>query len=772
LTDARLDPSIASERRSMSDLTAELTDLVERVDTAILRFDAEGRCSWANRAATDLLGPLAIGRASWIDLVLPEDQPVARAAHLQMVEEGRAAMEVRAIGRDGRERQVVVTLLRAPGEPYCGHHQVVRDVTSERSLAGRIEALTAELARRDRALEDLLAMAAHELSEPVRKVSAFADLIREAGAERLDEGGLDYLERIRRAAARMDRLLRDIMALARVSTSTLPFTPTDLGEAARAALAQVAAEGGEIHAEIDELPTVDADAFQIEQLFACLLSNAIRFRKPDQRGSLRVARSLDAPEGVARVTVSDDGIGFERADAARVFLPFVRPRAGAASASRSRGRSSRATGARSKPRASRARGRPSPSRSRSAAARCPTRLWRLAAPDTLRAMNEGDRKPKSEALKAEIEGRELAEQEARRHQRFLESIVENIPNMIFVKDADELRFVRFNRAAEELLGMPRGELHGKNDHDLFPSEEADFFTAKDREVLAGKRLFEIVEEPIHTRSRGVRLLHTKKIPILDEHGEPEYLLGISEDITDRRRAEEELARSHAELSQFAYVASHDLQEPLRKILAFGQLLPEACGPSISPEARDYLARMLGAATRMQALITDLLAYSRLTTEPSSRAYVALNDVAEETLADLEVALTESRAEVSVRPLPIIEADRTQMRQLLQNLVGNAIKFTKPGEPPEVEISSRSSSEGVEIAVVDRGIGFDERHAERIWRPFQRLHTRTEYPGTGIGLAICKKIAEHHGGTIRASSSPGRGATFVVTFPPHIVRPRS
>lgn len=387
-------------------------------------------------------------------------------------------------------------------------------------------------------------------------------------------------------------------------------------------------------------------------------------------------------------------------------------------------------------------------------------------------MNEGENHSKDRALEAEIEGRELAEQEARRHQRFLESIVENIPNMIFVKDADELRFVRFNRAGEELLGIPRHELHGRNDHDLFPPEEADFFTAKDREVLAGKRLFEIVEEPIHTRSHGVRLLHTKKIPILDEHGAPEYLLGISEDVTDRRRTEEELARSHAELEQFAYVASHDLQEPLRKILAFGQLLPEACGPELSPEARDYLARMLGAATRMQALIADLLAYSRVATQPRARAEVELRQVAEEALADLEVSVTESRAVVTVGPLPVIEADRTQMRQLFQNLLGNAIKFRKPGEPPRVEVSSQSSAEGVEILVQDQGIGFEERHADRIWKPFQRLHTRTEYAGTGIGLAICKKIAEHHGGTIRVISSPGRGATFFVTFPPHIVRPRS
>src|ERR1700734_617207 len=144
------------------------------------------------------------------------------------------------------------------------------------------------------------------------------------------------------------------------------------------------------------------------------------------------------------------------------------------------------------------------------------------------------------ALRAEVLVREQAEQRARRQERFLESIVENIPDMIFVKDAAELRFVLLNRAGEELIGHARAELHGKNDHDFFPREEADFFIAKDREVLEQGRVFDIPEERIHTGGRGVRLLRTKKIPIADERGRPEYLLGISEDITDRRRAEEQL----------------------------------------------------------------------------------------------------------------------------------------------------------------------------------------------------------------------------------------
>lgn len=544
--------------------------------------------------------------------------------------------------------------------------------------------------------------------------------------------------------------------------------------------------------------------------------------------------------------------------------------------------------------------------------------------------------PSSTALRVEIEGREQAEHLVKQQERFLESIVENIPDMIFVKDAAELRFVRFNRAGEELLGFAREDLHGKNDYDFFPKDEADAFTAKDREVLRNGRVVDISEEPIHTRARGVRLLHTKKIPILDENGRPEYLLGISEDITERRRSEEqlraiiegtssaigkdffeelvrhltatlevpiafactlvnggredasarilavwrdgklgdpfeyplvgtpcegvvgnraciyvgglqarfpddawlvevsaetyigvpfvgssgevaghlgiidtrprddharmlavlqifanravaeleraraeqalvdkaqELGRSNAELESFAYVASHDLQEPLRKIQAFGQLLPEAFGGEIPPAARDYLDRMLGAAGRMQALINDLLVYSRVTTQPRGLADVDLAQVAREVVGDLEVQIAESSARVAIGDLPTIEADRLQMRQLLQNLVGNALKFRRPGEPAVVDVSARHVDGAWELVVADQGIGFDEKYLDRIFRPFQRLHTRKDYVGTGIGLAICKKIAEHHGGSIRAAGKPGEGATFVVTLPVHAVRPR-
>lgn len=382
------------------------------------------------------------------------------------------------------------------------------------------------------------------------------------------------------------------------------------------------------------------------------------------------------------------------------------------------------------------------------------------------------------ALHAEITVRKQAEEELWKKDRFLESIIENVPDMIFLKDARDLRFVRCNRACEELLGYRREELLGKNDHDFFPKDEADFFTANDREVLASGTLRDIPAEPVHTRYKGVRWLHTKKIPIRDEHGEPVYLLGISEDITERKvaeeaklRAEEELhrsaadlARSNEELEQFAYVASHDLQEPLRKIQAFSDLLMKTAAPVLDAESKDYVQRIQGAAGRMRALIQDLLALSRVTSKARPFVPVDLRDIARETIADLEVPIAETKAAVELGDLPAVHADPAQMRQLFLNLLGNALKFRNKDEPPRIVVSGREDGERVEIAFEDNGIGFDDRYADRVFKPFQRLHARERYPGTGIGLAICKKIVDRHGGHLRVTSAPGRGATFFVTLP--------
>lgn len=372
------------------------------------------------------------------------------------------------------------------------------------------------------------------------------------------------------------------------------------------------------------------------------------------------------------------------------------------------------------------------------------------------------------------EARAVAAQRA-----FLEAVVENIPNMIFVKDAAELRFVRFNRAGERLLGLGRDALIGKSDTDFFPPEQASFFIDKDREVLAGREVLDIAEEPIQTPA-GTRWLHTQKVPVFDNEGAPLYLLGISEDITERREVSqrlsalvvrleqqrEELARSNRDLEQFAYVASHDLQEPLRKIRAFGERLETRAGAALDDEGRDYLRRMTSASERMGELIDALLSLSRVGTAPVQPVPLDFRALVAEVLLDLEARIMQERGEVAVEGQGTFVGDRVQMRQVLTNLVANALKFHRPGQGPRVcvRLSQRADEAASRIDVEDDGVGFDPRFAERIFQPFVRLHGRTEYQGTGMGLAITRRIAERHGGSIAARSEPGKGATFTLTLP--------
>lgn len=269
---------------------------------------------------------------------------------------------------------------------------------------------------------------------------------------------------------------------------------------------------------------------------------------------------------------------------------------------------------------------------------------------------------------------------------------------------------------------------------------------------------------------------------------------IFKDVTERKQAElalsnkaAELARSNAELEQFAFVASHDLQEPLRKILAFGDRLKAKCARVNLEEGQDYLERMQNAAARMQRLINDLLTFSRVISRPQQFVPVDLGTVTREVLGDLEMRIEKGRAQVEVDGMPTIEADPTQMRQLLQNLIGNALKFQPAGGTPRIRIEAsvfrrpsvtgqtasiqrRSKEENsvgeefCELRVKDNGIGFEEKYLDRIFAVFQRLHGRQEYEGTGVGLAVCRRIVDRHGGTITARSKPGEGATFLVTLP--------
>jgi light-regulated signal transduction histidine kinase (bacteriophytochrome) len=288
---------------------------------------------------------------------------------------------------------------------------------------------------------------------------------------------------------------------------------------------------------------------------------------------------------------------------------------------------------------------------------------------------------------------------------------------------------------------------------------------------AERELYDVdVDHVFPNIGRKIMLLNAR---LVSHHPDvPRVILLAIEDVTERRLAERRLAaqqreleRSNAALKEFAFVASHDLQEPLRKIVSFGERLETVAGHALTGNARLYLDRMLNAAVRMRALIADLLAYSQIAASATPFVPTDLAAIARGVLGDLEIAIAESGGRVDVGGLPTIDADAPQIRQLLQNLLGNALKFRRPGVPPIVVVDAASSHNGdCTITVTDNGIGFKDEHAEKIFRMFERLHARTVHEGSGMGLAICRKIVERHGGTIDATSTIGQGTTFTVTLP--------
>jgi PAS domain S-box-containing protein len=352
---------------------------------------------------------------------------------------------------------------------------------------------------------------------------------------------------------------------------------------------------------------------------------------------------------------------------------------------------------------------------------------------------------------------------------FLSSLVENLPDMVFVKDALELKFVRLNRAAEELLGFSRRELLGKSDFDFFPRSEAEFFTAKDRAVLAGGNLLDIPEEPIHTRCMGVRILHTKKIPILATNGTPLYLLGISEDITEKKLAEEERDRSRSRVSlleaertlreQFVSTLSHDLRTPLATILAAAQLLLR------HPEQRELLStlpqRIIRSASRADRMIQDLLDVTRI----AAGNPLPLKIVATDLAAMAAEIVTETRG---LHPNPIsldVEGpldgywSADELGRAIENLLSNAVKHGAPGGA--ITLAVRPAGAAVKIRVHNVGNPIPPDDLTTIFEPFRRSGC-VEQKGTkgwGLGLTLVRAIAEAHGGHVSVESSATEGTRF-------------
>ncbi len=472
------------------------------------------------------------------------------------------------------------------------------------------------------------------------------------------------------------------------------------------------------------------------------------------------------------------------------------------------------------------------------------------------------------ALKSEIEQRREIERELQQSQVRLQAILDNAPSVIYLKEP-EGQLLLVNREFKSIFGLTDTEVIGKSDCELFPPKIAADFAQNDRQVVKTRQPLQTEEVVVQTDGKQ-RTYLSIKFPLFNSRGRVVQIGGVATDITARKQAEQLLQKANDELEKrvgqrtaelsrvnaslqaeiierreserklsqtasllqtsnqalkdFAYVASHDLQEPLRKIQAFGGRLQVKYGDVLPEQGQDYLKRMRNAAERMQSLIRDLLSYSRITTKTQPFVSTDLNVIVKEVLSDLETRIEQTNGQIVVKELPTIEADPLQMRQLFQNLIGNSLKFHQPERSPIIEISriapeleskiddillshdkvsllppssslplvesndsvvapsnphsdkprndslgseydsDRSLCTNVKLQVKDNGIGFDEKYLDRIFSPFQRLHGRLQYEGTGMGLAICRKIVERHGGSIVAQSSPGRGSTFIVVLP--------
>jgi PAS domain S-box-containing protein len=332
------------------------------------------------------------------------------------------------------------------------------------------------------------------------------------------------------------------------------------------------------------------------------------------------------------------------------------------------------------------------------------------------------------------------------------------------------KIIHINDKFCEISKYSREELLGQNHRIINSGYHAREFFEEMWKIIAGGKIWE-GEVKNRAKDGTYYWVNTTIVPSADANGRPYQYVAIRYEITQRKQAEEQLRiyadrleHSNRELTDFASVAAHDLQEPLRKIQAFGDRLANRYKDALPEEARDFLDRMLVSAGRMRRLIDDLLTYSRVATQAKPFVPTDLNEVLAEVLSDLEIRIEQAGAKVEKQTLPSIDCDAVQMHQLLQNLIANALKFHRKDVKPEVTISAELRQGWCVLSVADNGIGFDVKYLDRIFTIFQRLHGRHEYEGTGVGLAVCRRIAERHGGSISAESEPGSGARFLVSLP--------
>lgn len=366
---------------------------------------------------------------------------------------------------------------------------------------------------------------------------------------------------------------------------------------------------------------------------------------------------------------------------------------------------------------------------------------------------------------------ELQEAEAavREALGFQDLVTNSIPDFVFVKDS-EFRIVQGNEAFLSLYPEEQQKrIIGYTTVESYDEKEAEAFLAEDKKAL--REGYSEVEERLTFPDGRERTLMTKKVRFENAKGD-KFILGIGRDITEVKEAagkvveaNRELQRSNQELERFAYIASHDLQEPLRKIAGFTERLEKHFAEQLAEDekARTYMEFVTGGVDRMRDLIMGLLQYSRVTTAEANIVKLDTNKIVEDALENLSESIKDSAAKVSYENLPEVYYDKVMLTQLFQNLISNAIKY-RSEQPPDIHITAEEQGDYWAFSVSDNGIGMEEQYLERIFEMFQRLHRKEDIPGTGIGLSLCQKIVERYGGAIRVKSTPGKGSTFTFTVP--------
>ena len=372
---------------------------------------------------------------------------------------------------------------------------------------------------------------------------------------------------------------------------------------------------------------------------------------------------------------------------------------------------------------------------------------------------------------------ETLAQEVERQRRLSDSIVENAPMGVFLKETENFTLVRVNRFIEDIAGRTRQEMLGKDDSQFVGAALAHPLIEAERELVRRRQMLSFEEVQIET-TRGKRDLHVRKVLIPDEDGQIRYMLGLSEDVTERRRAEtaqrefsetlerksRELEVANKELESFSYSVSHDLRAPLRAVEGYAAILEEDYGPKLDDEGRRFLHNIREGATRMGQLIQDLLSFSRLSRQPLSFVETDTRVLVQGAWHAIRAAHPGLRAEFTVGELPVTFGDARLLQQVWTNLLENAVKYSSKAQEPRVTVGGAADGLEVVFEIQDNGVGFDMRYYDKLFNVFQRLHSEAEYSGTGVGLAIVQRIIARHGGRVWARSEPGRGATFSFALP--------